>query len=325
MLFILRLFLVPVFAVILSGLAQAQTTNSLWSSSTTPANVNEPDTSSVELGIKFTSDVNGTVRAIRFYKGAKNVGKHTVTLWSSGGTKLATATSVNESASGWQTVILSTPIAITAGKTYVASYHTPGYYAAHINYFTAYYSNGILHPPIGAGVYRYSTSSAFPKSVWNNSNYWVDIVFNSGTTPPPPVNGQCGPANGVAVTSAPTTNLCSAGTTSSVTGSGPWAWSCLGSNGGTNASCSAPLKLTVVNGQCGSSNGASLTSVPTTNLCSTGTASSVTGSGPWAWNCAGSNGGTTAQCSAQLQQTIVNGQCGSANNVAVSTVPTTNL
>ena len=49
-----------------------------------------------------------------------------------------------------------------------------------------------------------------------------------------------------------------------------------------------------VNGACGSSNGGSLASAPTANLCSAGTASTVSGSGPWSWNCAGSGGGTTA-------------------------------
>lgn len=60
-------------------------------------------------------------------------------------------------------------------------------------------------------------------------------------TPSAPINGVCGSANGVTTSSAPISNLCSAGNASSVTGSGPWSWTCNGSNGGTNASCSAPL------------------------------------------------------------------------------------
>ena len=52
------------------------------------------------------------------------------------------------------------------------------------------------------------------------------------------MNGACGSANGVAVSTAPTNNLCSAGTASTVAGSGPWSWSCAGSNGGATASCS---------------------------------------------------------------------------------------
>ena len=66
-----------------------------------------------------------------------------------------------------------------------------------------------------------------------------------------------------------------------------------------------PSGAAVVNGVCGSSNGATLTSAPTANLCSAGTASSVTGRGPWNWTCAGSGGGTTASCSAQLRSDSV--------------------
>jgi peptidoglycan/xylan/chitin deacetylase (PgdA/CDA1 family) len=57
------------------------------------------------------------------------------------------------------------------------------------------------------------------------------------------INGQCGSANGQSFTSAPTTNLCSSGTSSSITGSGPWYWTCSGSNGGTKASCLATKKV----------------------------------------------------------------------------------
>lgn len=58
-------------------------------------------------------------------------------------------------------------------------------------------------------------------------------------TPTAATNGACGSSNGLAVSSAPSTSLCSTGMASTVTGSGPWNWSCSGSNGGTNASCSA--------------------------------------------------------------------------------------
>lgn len=55
------------------------------------------------------------------------------------------------------------------------------------------------------------------------------------------INGACGPANGVVVSSTPSAGLCSAGSNSAVSGTGPWSWSCLGSRGGTTALCSAPL------------------------------------------------------------------------------------
>jgi hypothetical protein len=111
------------------------------------------------------------------------------------------------------------------------------------------------------------------------------------------VDGACGPANGSSLYSEPTTGLCSAGTASAVTGTGPWSWSCYGFNGGITASCSASLE---VDGACGPANGSSFSSAPSTGLCSAGTASAVTGSGPWSWSCYGLNGGITASCSAQL-------------------------
>jgi hypothetical protein len=57
------------------------------------------------------------------------------------------------------------------------------------------------------------------------------------------VNGACGPANGVPVISAPTTGLCSSGSPSRVSGSGPWYWTCFGSGNGRvkSQNCWAPV------------------------------------------------------------------------------------
>ncbi|MBI5483978.1 MAG: fibronectin type III domain-containing protein [Deltaproteobacteria bacterium] len=54
------------------------------------------------------------------------------------------------------------------------------------------------------------------------------------------------------------------------------------------------------NGSCGTNNNAIISAKPITNLCSAGTATAVTGNGPWSWNCTGSVGGSDASCSAQL-------------------------
>lgn len=56
-----------------------------------------------------------------------------------------------------------------------------------------------------------------------------------------------------------------------------------------------------IDGACGSANGVSIGTRPTTNLCSTGPASTVlpaTGPGPWSWTCGGSYGGADANCAA---------------------------
>jgi hypothetical protein len=61
-------------------------------------------------------------------------------------------------------------------------------------------------------------------------------------------DGACGSANGAAVTSAPTTNLCAVGSASLVygngAGSGPWSWDCYGAGGGSTAYCVAPVAAT---------------------------------------------------------------------------------
>ena len=51
----------------------------------TPATVDSGDGGSVELGVKFRSDVAGTVNGIRFYKAAANTGTHVGSLWTASG------------------------------------------------------------------------------------------------------------------------------------------------------------------------------------------------------------------------------------------------
>ncbi|MGN6549929.1 MAG: DUF4082 domain-containing protein, partial [Pararhizobium sp.] len=144
------------------------------------AAVNDPN--SVELGLKFQSDVAGQITAIRFYKGPNNTGTHVGDLWTAGGSLLASATFTNETASGWQTANLSQPVNINANTTYVASYHTSGNYSATGNFFGAAVQKQDLlaladSPTSGNGVYAYGSGSLFPTNSFNKTNYYVDVVF----------------------------------------------------------------------------------------------------------------------------------------------------
>ena len=121
---------------------------------------------------------------MRFYKGSTNTGTHVADLWTSSGKLLATATFKSETGSGWQQVNFATPVAITAGTTYVASYHTNvGHYADDQNYFASQYNSGSLHVPANGGVYAYGAAGSFPTQVWNASNYWVDVVLSPSGSP----------------------------------------------------------------------------------------------------------------------------------------------
>ncbi|MBV8416405.1 MAG: DUF4082 domain-containing protein [Verrucomicrobia bacterium] len=149
------------------------------------------DGAAVELGVKFTPSTSGTITGIRFYKANSNTGTHIGDLWSASGKLLATAAFSGETASGWQQVNLSTPVAITAGSTYIVSYHT-NIYSVDAYYFDNAATSGPLTAPAssscgGNGVYVYSNSSAFPTNTWEASNYWVDVAFVPGASGPGPV------------------------------------------------------------------------------------------------------------------------------------------
>ena len=176
-----------------------------WGSSAIPANPSINDPTAIELGVKFRTDLSGFITGVRFYKGANNTGTHIGNLWSSNGTLLATATFTGETATGWQQVNFSNPVAVSANTVYVASYFAPnGNYASDNNFFT---STGIDNGPVhllrsgvsgGNGVYAYGPASSFPSQSYLDSNYWVDVVFATSTGPDttPPTVTTTAPANG---------------------------------------------------------------------------------------------------------------------------------
>jgi Domain of unknown function (DUF4082)/Bacterial Ig-like domain/Bacterial Ig domain len=159
---------------------------SIWDDAATPAVITDPDNLPVELGVKFRSDVDGYIKAIRFYKSPENTNTHVGTLWNNSGQQLAQITFSSETGSGWQQASFSTPVAINANTVYVVSYHTNvGKYSVTENYFT---NSGVDKPPLhalrngesgGNGVYTYSATSAFPSSSYASSNYWVDVLFSN--------------------------------------------------------------------------------------------------------------------------------------------------
>ncbi len=164
---------------------------SIWSSSAVPGTPYVAVASPLTVGVKFQSDVAGTVQGIRFYKGAGNTGTHIGLLYSSTGAVLAQATFTNETASGWQQVNFATPVAITANTVYVAAFFTTTACAYDAGYFTA---SGVDNAPLhalksgvagGNGVYAYANGPAFPAQTYGNANYWVDVAFTPAGTPPP--------------------------------------------------------------------------------------------------------------------------------------------
>ncbi len=143
----------------------------------------------LQLGMKFRASSSGFVTGVRFYKQSGNTGTHIGQLYSAAGILLAEATFVNESATGWQEVAFSSPVAISANTTYVISYHSSsGYYSVTNPYFTAGKTNGPLKALLNGedgpnGLYRYTNTPAMPNSNYLSANYWVDVIFNNESTP----------------------------------------------------------------------------------------------------------------------------------------------
>lgn len=155
--------------------------STIWPSNAGPSIVDAGGGGPVELGLRFRSDISGTVTGIRFYKSAANIDLHVANLWSSTGALLATATFLGETVSGWQQVSFASPVTITANTVYVASYHTN---VSHFSWTANGFSSPMDSPPLHAinSGYLYGNGSAFPSNTYLASNYWVDVVF----VPTPP-------------------------------------------------------------------------------------------------------------------------------------------
>lgn len=163
---------------------------SIFPSTVSPALPNDQDGQAIELGVKFRSSQAGYITGVRFWKGSSvNTPTHIGHLWSSTGTKLAEANFGTETSSGWQTVMFSSPVAISANTTYVASYFSPsGYYSSTNPYFSTATTNGYLSALANGtdgsnGVYLYTTTGGFPINGYQSQNNWVDVIFASSVAP----------------------------------------------------------------------------------------------------------------------------------------------
>ena len=301
MCFIRKCLMAASFILVFLGSAQAQSvtigSNAVWSGG------NNSDNGNLLLAQIAKLSQTATVQSLSFYVTAASgnlvLGIYDATGPKGGPGALKASTASFATKTGWNTAKVVTPVSLAAGSywlAYLPSSNALGFLKTNLTGNCAYYSY-----KFGGLPSKFSTSpvSCNP-TTW--SFYATLTASSSGSSS---VKGACGSSNGGSLASAPTANLCSAGTASTVSGSGPWSWTCAGSGGGTSATCSATKAVAAqpVNGSCGSANGTTVSTAPTANLCTAGTASTVSGSGPWAWSCAGSNGGSTAPCSDKLAST----------------------
>jgi len=131
-------------------------------------------------------------------------------------------------------------------------------------------------------------------------------------------DGACGGATSGTYSSAPSTDLClsSAAATGMTVGVGSYTWTCPGTAGGANASCSATRQV-VTNAACGT-DGVGQVYNPTyviSDFCAEGSVTGLTDDGSlYTWTCDVPNPGVDASCSAYLSPTAV----GTVNEISTS-------
>ena len=136
----------------------------------------------IELGVRFRSTLAVYIKGIKFYKTPGNTGTHIGQLYSFDGTLLGSGVFMNETDSGWQTVLFDADVHINANTTYIAAYHSSlgNYASTNFGFNTA-----VDNPPLTAladgadginGLYKYTNTPAFPGLGYLSNNYWVDVV-----------------------------------------------------------------------------------------------------------------------------------------------------
>jgi hypothetical protein len=156
----------------------------------TPLGASGNDGVPIEVGVRFRADDDGFVTALRYFRGASWTGTRTGHLWTGAGTQLAEATFVGDALPGWHQVALSSPVHVTAGETYVASYlSSDGSYSEDPGFFTTAFDAAPLHAPASTnGVYLYG--GGFPtQTPDDNADYGADVVFVRTDQTPPTVTG----------------------------------------------------------------------------------------------------------------------------------------
>jgi hypothetical protein len=148
-----------------------------------------------ELGTRFKATVGARVLKARVYADAAETGEHTVRLWRAADSTLIAgpyAWSFPSGTEGWKEFTLPEPVTIEGNTEYVIAVTNGSdqWYFCTEGAFNAPINNGPLVTFVGSGVYT-TTLGEMPTQVWNNSNYYRDVVIEtlSIATGPDPADG----------------------------------------------------------------------------------------------------------------------------------------
>lgn len=138
----------------------------------------------LEVGVKFRTSRRIQITGIRIYR--FDPATLTGSLWAASGKLLARGQFAPGPASAWQDMTFQAPVEIVPGRTYIASYFTPGTkYAFRYQYFA--HSGHTVGPvtalrstdaePNGVHCYENTRCGSFPTHGYRSSTYWVTPLW----------------------------------------------------------------------------------------------------------------------------------------------------
>jgi hypothetical protein len=146
---------------------------------------------SLELGTKFKADIDGQVIKLRYFHPANCPAEtRTGSLWTATGIQLATALFPPGIPGTWMEMTLPVPVNITAGATYVVSYHAGSCYAINMEDLSQPYGKFPLHVVSPASLY---SNNGFP-TIGDTMGHAADLVFVAIGTIATGTNGTVGSA-----------------------------------------------------------------------------------------------------------------------------------
>lgn len=130
-----------------------------------------------EVATQLSASVNGTVKALRFYRPPGETGNNTLRLWTNAGALLASATWVDNGTSGWKEVAIGGGVRLTAGALYRVSVNTNTVQSKTAGGLSSAIVNGPLTAWQG---YWGQPMGSMPANA-STSNFFADVVFEPGT------------------------------------------------------------------------------------------------------------------------------------------------
>lgn len=163
-----------------------------------PSSYDAADSSAYTLGLKFSPDHDGFVTHARVFNPTSDQTNpssgsplaYKIGLFNNFETQIASNTFpvTGWSHTNWIELPFVTPIPVTAGSHYTVGWYTPNRYSVTSHDYDTFRrssNDGNVVAEVSAGVFAASSDLVCPSSVYNNNNYFVDLVYFADSTVAP--------------------------------------------------------------------------------------------------------------------------------------------